>query len=801
MLKNYLKTALRSVLKNKIFSIINVLGLAIGLTACLLITQYVLHENSYDNFHSRKTRIFRVQQDRLNKGVITTQWAAGCAGIGWDLIDNFPEVERVVVMRPAGVIVRYEDTFHEEPRSYLASDDFFRVFSHKLISGVDSLVLREPYSAVLSQSTARKYFGDDDPIGKRISVDGNMNFEVKGVFEDVPENTHMKFDALFSYSTFLQRVGDQARTAWQWDGFYTYVLLKEGADVKALESKLPAYVEKREGEELRQYNAGMVFHFQPVTDIHLTSDYMMEFEPNGSKQSVTFLAIIAVFILVIAWINYVNLSTAKSMERAREVGVRKVMGSMRSQLVRQFMLESFIINLVGFVIALGLVWLLMPAFAEITGRNLDLSYFANPYFWLGVVVIFLTGMLLAGLYPAVVLSGFKPVSVLKGRLQNSARGIILRKGLVVFQFVASITLIVGTFTVYSQLNFMQSSDLGVDIEQTLVVKGPGITDSTYNSRFEGFKNNLLNYPDVQNVTTSTGVPGRQPGWNAGGIRLLTQAEDESNQYRVLGVGYDFVDAFGLDIVAGRSFSKDFPNDEATVLFNESGVKVLGFDNPEEALDKEINFWGDTFKIVGVLKDYHQESLKKGFEPLVFRCIPNAQSFFSVKMKTQNVQQVIDRAAAAWEESFSGNPFDYFFLDQYYQDQYEADQQFGKVFGLFSLLAIFIACLGLFGLSSYTVVQRTKEIGIRKVLGASVRQVVLLLCKDYTYLILVAMIIAVPLSWYVMNNWLNDFATRIGLVWWIFAAPSVVVLMIAWFTIGGHTLRAASSNPVDSLRYE
>ncbi len=804
MLRNYLKTALRSVFKNKIFSIINIMGLAIGMTACLLITHYVMHELSYDQFQSKKDRIFRIQLDRHNKGVITTRWAGGCAGIGPDLKTNFPEVMNYVRMIRSNALLANGDVFFKEDHVYYTSEDFFKIFSVKLIKGVDSTVLKEPYKMVVSQSLAKKYFGNEDPIGKTLRNNGNTDYEIVGLYEDVPENSHMKIDALLSFATYVALLKDNAAqlNSWQWDGFMTYVLLDERTNPAVFKSKLPAFVEKHEGQVLKQDDAGMIFNLEPITDIHLYSPNLMEeFGPNGNGKAVYFLAIIAGFILLIAWINYINLATAKSMERAREVGVRKVMGSFRSQLMRQFLLESFLIKLGSFLLALVLFWLLLPSFSDLTGRKLADTPLQNPLFWLGAMGVFAIGVLLAGLYPAFVMSGFKPVQVLKGHFQASARGNYLRKGLVIFQFVSSITLIVGTFTVYRQIAFMRDSDLGVTIEQTLVLRGPNITDSTYVHRFDAFQNDLAAYPEITKVCSSTSVPGRQPDWNAGGIRRVSERPDQSNQYRVLGIDYDFVSTFQIQLKAGRDFSKDLKTDESAVLFNESAVKLMGFKSAEEALEEKIYFWGDTFKIVGVLKDYRQESLKKDFDPLIFRLIPAANAYYSLRIKTDNIPQTIRLAEEKWKSYFPGNPFQFFFLDEYYDQQYKADQQFGKVFGVFAGLAIFIACLGLFGLSSYTVVQRTKEIGVRKVLGASVVQVITLLCKDFALLVVMAVVVAVPVSWFVMNDWLSEFANRIVLSWWIFVLPVLVVVLIAWITISTHTFRAASANPVESLRYE
>ncbi|AYB34597.1 ABC transporter permease [Chryseolinea soli] len=803
MIRNYLKSAVRSTLKNKVFTIINVLGLAVGLAGSMLITRYVMHELSYDQDQLRKDRIFRVQLDRYSKGEVTTRWAAGAAGIGPELKNNFPEVEYYVRMCEDKQTFGHDDVAFKEEHIYYASEDFFKVFSFPLVKGVDSTVLREPHTMAVSKTFAKKYFGDEDPIGKMLRKNGVEEWVVTGVFEDVPGTSHMRFDALLSFSTYLTYFKNpDALNSFHWDGFMTYVQLYPNAKVSTLQAKLPAFVEKREGEGFKKYNAGMVFTLEPITRIHLfANNLMMDYGPNGNGKSVYFLAIIAAFILVIAWINYVNLATARSMERAREVGVRKVLGGLRSQLIWQFLLESFIINLMAFVLSLVLVRLLLPTFAALSGRNLDTSLFSNDVFLLGTVAVFILGVLSSGLYPAFVLSGFKPAAVLKGKLQGSPRGKFLRKGLVVFQFAASITLIVGTFTVYRQLSFMRNSDKGVNIDQTIIVRGPDINDSTYVNRFYAFHDDLTNYPEIVGVTASTSIPGRQPDWNAGGIRRIEETDESANEYRVLGIDQAFVPTFGLELIAGRNFSKEIKTDRAAVLFNESAIRQTGFKTPKEALNEQIFFWGDTFKIVGVLKDYRQESMKRNFEPLIFRNIPDAHTFYSIHIKTSNVPSVVTLAEEKFKSYFPGNPFQFFFMDDYYNQQYQADIQFGKVFGVFATLAIFIACMGLFGLSSYMVVQRTKEIGVRKVLGATVSQVIALLCKEFALLVAAAIVIAVPVSWLVMNNWLNEFANRISLSWWIFAVPGLLVMAIAWATISLHTFKAASANPVDALRYE
>jgi putative ABC transport system permease protein len=800
MFHNYLTSLWRYVSKNKVFTFINVAGLAIGMLACMLIAQFVLHELSYDNFLDKKDRIFRLQLDRYDKGELSTRWASGAAGIGPDIKANFPEVEKYSRLIRLNATLANGDIFFKEENACFASEDFFKIFSIKLIEGVDSVVLKEPFKMVLSKSMAKKYFGKENPVGKFLKFNGKTDYEITGVFEDLPANSHIQVDALGSISS-LMKLWNTQMDSWQWDGFMTYVLLNEKTDPKKFESKLPAFVQKHEGEELKKNNAGMVFHLQAVSDIHLDSDFIMEFKPNGSRQSVYFLSVVAMLIMLIAWINYINLSTAKSIERAREVGVRKVLGGFRSQLIQQFLTESLFLNVLAVLLAVAAAFLLTHWFSGLTGRVLGYALFQQPLFWIVLAALILSGALLSGLYPAFVLSSFRPVEVLKGKFRNSDKGVWLRKGMVVVQFIASITLMVGTFTVYRQISFMRNQELGVNIDQAVVINSPTVTDSTYKHKFQAFKQRISQYPEVVSVCASTSVPGVQPDWNAGGIRRLSQREDEQNQYRIIMMDGEFIKSFGLQMATGRAFSDEVANENKNVLLNESAVRLMGFAKPEDAINDQIFFWGDTFKIVGVVKNYHQESLKKAYDALIFRYDEAPGGYYSVKFNTQKVKASMSQFELAWKEIFPGNPFHYFFLDDHYNKQYQADQQFGNIFGIFSGLAIFIACLGLFGLSSLTALQRTKEIGIRKVLGASLFGILRLISKDFIVLIGVAIVLSIPLSAWIMNSWLQDFATRIPLAWWLFAIPGIGVVVIALLTVSIHTLKAAMSDPVKSLRYE
>ncbi|UCG26970.1 MAG: FtsX-like permease family protein, partial [Bacteroidales bacterium] len=481
---------------------------------------------------------------------------------------------------------------------------------------------------------------------------------------------------------------------------------------------------------------------------------------------------------------------------------RKISGAARGQLIRQFLSESILINLLSVVIAVILVQLLHPVFNQITGSTLDLGIISNPGFWGIIILVFIIGAILSGTYPAFFLSSFRPVTIIKGKFSKQSKELVLRKSLVIFQFITSFILISGTLVVYKQIIFMEDYDLGVDINDVIVLPGPDILDSTYTETFNAFKEELLRNPNIIKVSTSTAVPGRKAAWNAGGIRLLSQTVDEGNQYRVIGTDFDFVKLYGLSVVEGRNFSPEYGMNDQTVLFNETGVKLLGFIDYKEALDKQIFFWGDTFRIVGVLKNYHQQGLNEVQDPLIFRFYESLSAYYSIKhLHTADIQTTLTYIQEEWNLFFSKNPFEYFFLDDYYKEQYKDEFQFGIVFGTFSFLAIFIACLGLFGLSSYTTVQRTKEIGIRKVLGASVLKSILLLVRYFVYQILIAAPFGLVTSYLIMSSWIENFPFRISIGWWFFLIPVLIILIIAVFTVIIQVFKTANVNPAESLRYE
>lgn len=801
MFRNYLLVALRNLFRNRISSLVNILGLALGMAAFVLIIQYVRFELSYDEFHEKQELVFRLQQDRYDQGELTTRWAAGCSAVGQALYENFEEVVNFTRFQKFNGVMTYGEKKFREEEIYAADTSFFDIFSFKVLKGNGHTSLEKPLVIMLSESTARKYFGEEDPMGKSLRFNGGLEFEVTGVYEDAPRNSHLKPDILASWQTMVRFRGPQINTAWQWDAFFNYIELRPESDYKAFEAKIPALVEEQTAEFNASFGAGVEFHLQPLRSIHLHSDFMYEAEPGGNARSVYALMVVAIFLVVIAWVNFINISGARSLERAREVGMRKVNGAFRSQVLVQFLFESVLVNLLAVVLALVLVMLFDPAFDLLTGEQLDYSLAGNSVFWAAVLLMFIAGAFLSGIYPALFLSSFKPTTVFQGISELKVGGMGMRRLLVIFQFSTSLLLIAGTLAVYRQIHYMRSSDLGVDIKNVLVLIGPSVNDSTYSETFSAFKKELLRNPDIEMITASIAVPGRQPEWNAGGIRKLSEGDERSNQYRIIGFDYDFVDFFGLEVIEGRNFSREFGQNSSTVLLNEAAVQLMGFEDHASAMNVPILFWGDTFNIVGVLKNYHQEGLQADYEPLIFRFFEDPNGYYCLKVNPMKTRDALAYARDQWLQFFPLNPFEYFFLEDYYNEQYQNEVRFGRVFGLFTFLAIFIACLGLFGLSSYTTLQRRQEIGLRKVLGSSSGNAVLLLLRYFLIQVLIAVPVGLGLGYYIMHGWLENFAYRINIGWWFFLVPLFLVGLITLLTVGGQVLRTANVNPAETLRHE
>ena len=809
MIKNYIKTTFRTLAKNKVYSTLNILGLALGLAACLFIVQYISYEYSYDKFHSNHENLYRVKYMVYRSGKLDIDCAAAVPRVGPFMKENMPEVVDFARAFPMETIFESNNIQYRERRVQVADASFLQIFDYPLIHGDSETALDEPNKIVITESTAKKYFGRTDVIGEVLEMHSwpEGDYEVTGVTADVPENSHLKYNVLISYESLNNTTRNDdgtasSETSWGWYDFNTYVLLKEGTDPITFDKKFAEVLYAERGEDFEKYDFRADFPLQPITDIHLYSNLLQESEPleQGDGDTVFFLSMIAVFILIIAWINYINLSTAKSLERAKEVGVRKSMGAHKKQLMYQFLVESFVLNFLALVIALVFVIVATPLFSQLADAPLSRAFFLQPIFWLAVVGIYTIGSMLSGLYPAFILSSFRPIQVLKGKMTTSKSGVLLRRALVIFQFAASVTLISGTIIVYQQLNHMKKLDLGFDMTDTFVIQGPDSQDSTFTKRLQSFHDELLGKSIVESVTKGSNVPGEEIFWTRG-MRRQEDTPDKNFIFYIAGVDYDYFPSYDIEILAGRNYDQNITTDTANVLINYSAMQSLKIPSPEEAIGVKLNVSGDTRTIIGVVDNYTQLSLKNNVNPIVFPLVENASSFITVRLNTADYQSAYQEIKSSFDEFFSGAPFDTFFLDEFYNRQYVNEKNFSRTFTLFSVFAIIVACLGLFGLTSFTAMQRTKEIGIRKVLGAEVSQIVMILSKEFMILVVIANVLSWPIVYVVMDGWLNNFTSRISIGIIVFAISALMVFLIAIVSVGYKTLQTAKTNPIRALRYE
>lgn len=821
MLRNYLKIAFRNLLKNKTYSILNIFGLALGIAACFFIFQYIHFEKNYDRFNKNVGDIYRVTLKFTGSMENVEHSATNHPAVGPAMKAEFPEVKdflrfvntslflnaaTITYNAPNGVAKTYN-----EDRIFLSDPSFFNIFSYPLIKGDRSKCLNEANAVVMSESMAKKYFGYEDPIGKPLQLKGRIPLKVMGVFKDVPDNSHLKFDMIISFLTLQPNWGYEE---WAYPEFYNYVLLQPGVDPKKVEAKFPALIEKHLGDKMRAMGYGAKLFMQPLADIHLKSHYENEAEAGGSEREITFLSIIGLFILVIAWINYINLSTAKSMERAREVGLRKVVGAAKIQLITQFLFESVLLNVLALVVAVGIVISAMPFFHGFLDKDISTGFFttglgSEPSFWITFLILFAAGALLVGLYPSFIMSSFKPTSVLKGIMVKSALGVSLRRVLVSFQFILSIILIAGTLIVSRQLGYMRNGDLGYNKDQILIIKTPGIGDSTLPQKYRFFENEAMKNHALNSIAISSDIPGSIIRYR-NSVRKETGDNKSNYTASLLEIDDKFIPTYGVQLLAGRNFAPneyiDYRNQTSRVLINELLMRNLGFRNAEEAINKKIEFDLGEFKmkseVIGVMKNFHQRSLKEPYEPILCYAPEFTDwKYFSVNMNVRDIHNNLASLEKLFTTSFPGNPFQYFFLDDHFNTQYQGDARLRKVFALFCVLAVVVACLGLLGLTSFVIRLRTKEIGIRKVLGASVSSLMILFSKDFVRLVIIAALIAIPLVYIAADKWLANYAFHINLSWIIFLTPILILLGVALLTISILTLKAALANPARSLRSE
>ncbi len=807
MFRNYLKVALRNLWKNKGYSAINIIGLAVGLATCLLILLFVWDELSYDRFHEKADRIYRVDSD-IKFGGSALRIAVSSDPMGATLKRDYPQVEQYtrIYASSGAKLLKKDDAYINEEKIAYADSTFFDVFSFPLISGNPKTALNDPNTAVVSESAAKKYFGTTQAVGKIIETNDKVNYKVTAVMKDMPKNSHFIFDVLLSMDNVSYTFGNYLS-----HNFHTYIVLKKGANPadfkrifrevldKYILPQARAYMPVKSMEEFESTGNYIRYSLMPMTDIHLKSDKFPELAVNGSEQNVFIFSAVAFFILLIACINFMNLSTARSANRAKEVGIRKVLGTERSTLIRQFLTESTLVAFISLLFALLITLLILPFFNDLSGKSLTIKSLFQAGFLPVLITIPLVVGFLAGSYPAFYLSSFQPITVLKGKLAGGFKKSSFRSGLVVVQFTATIFLIIATIVVYSQLDYIQTRKLGFSKDQVLMV------DNAYvlGEQAEPFKQEVLKLSGVQIGTLSSFLPvsSSSRSDNTYSKEAVMDATSGLNM-QTWEIDYDYLKTLGMELVTGRNFSKEFGTDSNAVIINETTAKILGYPNP---VGNNIYYSSDgssvmPLHIIGVVKNFNFESLHHNVGPLCFR-LGKSTGIASFKVSATNVKELVNKVETTWKKMAPGMPFSYRFLDDAFDNMYRAEQRMGKLALGFSILAIVVACMGLFGLATYAAEQRIKEIGIRKVLGASVSGIVEMLSVDFIKLVLVSALIAFPIAWWAMNKWLMNFAYRIDISWWIFLVAAAVALFIALTTISYQAIRAALMNPVRSLRTE
>jgi putative ABC transport system permease protein len=824
MIAHILQRTYRNFTKDTFFASLNIVGLAVGMLVFLLIALYVRFEKSYENFVPNASAIYRVDLHTHVNNELVIASAENYPAVGPALASELPEIASYARLYNLGyknnVIITNDEA--AEPiafkhRKFLYADSaFLPMMGYRLMHGDVTTALANPNTAVITQHYAKLYFGDVNPIGKTLHMqDDDNNNEVAtvtGVINEVPKNTHLKFDVLFSYKTLFGRTRPEQpdyginryERSWNRNDMYTFIQVLPGTDVNALESKFQGIVSKYK-PDLKEQNAQNVLTLRSLSSIHLSSHLSDEPELNGNAANVSFLGIIGIFVLVIAWINYINLATAKAMERAKEVGVQKVMGATKLQLIKYFLVEASLLNLLSLLIAFALVGIALPYFNSLSGLSLHFDDVMDPTFLLLGFCLWAGGTIFSGFYPAMVLSSFSPASVLKGKLSNSIRGILFRRALVVFQFMASVSLVSGTIIVYDQLDFMMKQDLGMDINQVLIVERPGIGPYRpgFASSIDVFRNEVKKNPGIESVSLSANIPGMQREFSVM-VKTYGSTDDKLVPLKINAMDYEFMDVFKMNIIAGRPFMESHTQDpDTSIIITESTARLLGYKTNAEAVGQTLNI--PTFEwspfIVGVVNDYHQVSLKEPLKPTFFVCNKYDGEYFAMRIHTSDLKGTIEHVRSAWERTFPGNPFEYFFLDDYFNQQYKNERQFGAFFSTFAALALFIGCLGLLGLSAYAASQRTKEIGIRKVLGSTEGGIFLLLSKEYIKLITLAIIISIPLVYFIMNRWIESFTYRTSISEIVFLIAGGAVFLLSLSTVSFQTWRAARANPVDSIRHD
>ncbi|MEP7317423.1 MAG: ABC transporter permease [Panacibacter sp.] len=809
MFRNYFKIAWRNLVKYKFISFINLFGLTVGLTCCLLISIYILNELSYDRYNKNADNIYRVTRSFNNQeGVVSLNLSTVSPPFGYYLPTDFPEIQKMTRLLDNGITpLRYKEKLINENDVFFADENLFDVFTIKTVKGNPKTALANPFSIMLTEETAKKYFGDEDPMNKVLRFNNQIDLKVAGVYKAFPSNAHMHPAMLISFNTLKDSTvygEENLRTNWGNNSFFTYLLMPEHYDVNNMIARFPAFVDKRmAGQEYvgQQASKFTKLSLQKLTDIHLYSHTDYEAEPNGDMSRVYIFAAIGLFILLIACINYMNLSTARSALRAREIGIRKVVGARKKELILQFLSESVLISWVAIILAFGLCYITLPWLNELSGQQLSVNILLQGQVFVPVFLApFLIGCI-SGIYPALFMSSFQPIKTLKGLFRVNGGSISFRKVLVVTQFSISIILIITTAIVFQQLNYMQKASLGFNKDHIAIIP----YNSALNAQYEAFRNELLSNSNFKDGSRSSRIPsGRLLDAMGASTVAADSLQPVSTDIKFLSVDYDFIPTYNISMAAGRNFSRQYGTDSLSFVLNEAAVKAIGWKVAQNAVGKDFVYGGVRGHVIGVVKDFHFESMHQQIVPMVFAMLTPSQPNYnnlSVKLSGNNMPVSLAYLEKTWRKFLPEIPYQYTFLDENFEALYQAEQRQGTIFTVFACIAIFIACLGLFGLSAFTITQRVKEIGVRKVLGANVSSIVALLSKDFLKLVLIAAIIAFPVAWYAMYNWLQDFAYRISIQWWIFLIAAVAALLVALVTVSFQAIKAALANPVKSLRSE
>jgi len=796
--------------KYKVISFINLFGLTVGITCCLLILSYIMHETSYDKYNSKADRVYRVTRSFNNKeGIQSLHLGAVAPPYGPLLKNEFPDIEKVTRILSMGTsATRYEDKIFNEKDIYCADENFSSVFDVPMLKGDPHTALTDPFSVVLTEDVARRYFGNNDPMGKVIQMDNQFNLKVTGIFKPFPDASHFHPHILISFNTLKDTAiyGEKnLQTNWGNNAFFTYLLFPKNYPVKNIEARLPAFLDKYMPGYYGTIPASKMtkLYLQKLTDIHLTSHLDEEMEENGDINRIWTFSAIALFILFIACINYMNLSTARSALRAKEIGIRKTSGAQRSEIIVQFLSESVLITLLATILAVGLTWLTLPLLNTVTGLSLNINSVFIPQVIIPLILTPFVIGIVSGIYPALFMSSFQPVKVLKGLFKAGRGTTSFRQALVVTQFAISIILIICTAVVFQQLHYMQAKSLGFDKDRIVTLGYDGGLSKTY----DAFRNELRNSSLIKDVGRSSRIPsGRLLDEQGASTESGDSLRPVSADIKYVTSDFDFVPTYGMHVLAGRNFSRDYGTDTSSFVLNAAAARALGLQQPGQAVGRNFKYGNVKGKVVGVLDDFHFESLHQQIVPLVLVMAPPgapgfSYNYISVKIGGGNIPAALAHLENTWKKFLPQTPFEYTFLDDKFDELYRSEQRQGTLFTSFAGIAIFIACLGLLGLSAFAISQRIKEIGIRKVLGAGVGSIVTLLSKDFLILVAIAAFIAFPVAWYAMHNWLTDFAYRISIQWWIFLVAGVLAAAVALITISFQAIRAATAPPVKNLRTE